>query len=274
MLTLPRINGTKTTQSPWPQAVAKKKNRFFKIVVVPLLLLTITASAIYFVTNYFYQPHFVRYPAFGIDMPVNYEIHGIDVSHHQSVVNWEDVKTMQVKNIQLGFSFIKATEGLGRVDPQFRRNWLKAKEAGMPRGAYHFFIASKSGKAQAENFIETVSLEKGDMPPVLDVEQVNGAAVADIQQRVKDWLNMVQKHYGVKPIIYTNVDFYENFLGEAFDGYPLWVAHYLVKDKPRIQRNWLFWQHNERGRVNGIDSFVDFNVFNGDSSDFKKLLLR
>ena len=201
-------------------------------------------------------------------------MHGIDVSHHQDNIDWDAVKAMQVKNIRIGFAFIKATEGLGRVDNAFRRNWLNAKQAGIPRGAYHFFISSKSGKAQAENFIETINLEKGDLPPVLDIETANGASVEDLQQRVKDWLDIVQQFYKVKPIIYTNVDFYENFLAGKFDDYPLWVAHYLVQNKPRIQRNWIFWQHNEKGHVNGIDANVDFNVFNGDSLAFKKLLLK
>ena len=201
-------------------------------------------------------------------------MHGIDVSHHQDNIDWEAVKAMQVKNIKIGFAFIKATEGLGRVDNTFRRNWFNAKQAGIPRGAYHFFISSKSGKAQAENFIETIDLQKGDLPPVLDIETTNGVSAEDIQQRVKDWLIMVEQFYKVKPIIYTNVDFYENFLAGKFDDYPLWVAHYLVQDRPRIQRNWIFWQHNENGRVNGIDASVDFNVFNGDSLAFRKLLLK
>ena len=85
---------------------------------------------------------------------------------------------------------------------------------------------------------------------------------------------MMEAYYKVKPIIYTNVDFYENFLSDSFDNYPLWIAHYLVQDKPRIKRNWMFWQHNERGHVNGIDAFVDFNVFNGDSTAFSQLLLK
>ncbi len=201
-------------------------------------------------------------------------MHGIDVSHHQDNIEWEAVKAMQVKNIKVGFAFMKATEGLGRVDNTYRRNWFNAKQAGIPRGAYHFFISSKSGKAQAENFIETVNLQKGDLPPVLDIEQTNGASVEDIQQRALDWLNRVEQFYKVKPIIYTNVDFYENFLSGKFDDYPLWVAHYLVPDRPRIQRNWIFWQHNEKGHVNGISANVDFNVFNGDSTDFKKLLIK
>lgn len=241
---------------------------------MPVLLLATAATATYYITTYINRPKFIRYPAFGIDIPINFPMHGIDVSHHQDNIDWTAVKAMQVQKIKIDFAFIKATEGLGRVDDAFRRNWFNVKQAGIPRGAYHFFISSKSGKAQAENFIETIRLEKGDLPPVLDIEQTNGASVEDLQQRVKDWLTMVEQQYKIKPIIYTNVDFYENFLVGKFDDYPLWVAHYLVQDKPRIGRNWIFWQHNEKGHVNGIDANVDFNVFNGDSADFKKLLVK
>jgi lysozyme len=181
---------------------------------------------------------------------------------------------MEVKKVKIKFAFIKATEGIGRIDENFRRNWFNAQKAGVARGAYHFFISSKSGKAQAENFIETVRLQKGDLPPVLDIEQTNGASITDLQQRVSDWLQMVEKKYRVKPVIYTNADFYKTFLSGRFDDYPLWVAHYLVKDKPRISRNWTFWQHNETGHVNGINSFVDFNVFNGDSTAFLNMLVK
>lgn len=254
--------------------MAKKKKTVFKIILVTVIYLTAAAGSIYLITWYLNRPKFVRYPAFGIPIPVNYVIHGIDVSKHQAAIDWEDVSAMQDKNIKIGFTFIKATEGVSNVDIAYRRNWVKAKEAKIPRGAYHFFISSKSGKAQAENFIQTVTLEKGDMPPVLDIEQTNGASVTDLQQRAKDWLVMIEKQYNVKPVIYTNVDFYDNFLAGKFDDYPLWVAHYLVQDKPRIKRKWLFWQHNETGRVNGIDAFVDFNVFNGDSTDFKNLLVK
>lgn len=254
--------------------MAKKKTTAFKVITVSIIYLASAALAIYLITYYLNRPKFVRYAAFGITVPVNYDIHGIDVSHYQAAIDWVAVKNMQDKNIKIGFAFIKATEGLSKVDAVYRRNWFKAGDAKMARGAYHFFVASKSGKAQAQNFIETVVLEKGDMPPVLDIEQTNGASEADIQQRAKDWLTMVEKQYKVKPIIYTNVDFYQNFLAGKFDDYPLWVAHYLVKDKPRIKRNWLFWQHNDGGRVNGINAYVDFNVFNGDSTDFTKLLIK
>ncbi|MCG7859957.1 glycoside hydrolase family 25 protein, partial [Flavihumibacter sediminis] len=102
------------------------------------------------------------------------QIHGIDVSKYQQRINWEAVKAMRAEDVKIGFVFIKATEGLGNMDQQFRRNWKYAREAGLPRGAYHFFIAPKSGAEQAENFIRRVELEKGDLPPVLDVEQTYG----------------------------------------------------------------------------------------------------
>ena len=207
-------------------------------------------------------------------MPSKYNIHGIDVSRYQKTIGWKLVKQMEVQDIRIGFAFMKATEGISNLDAQFRRNWVQAKKAGIPRGAYHFFIASKSGKAQAENFLENVDLQAGDLPPVLDIEQTNGASVTLLQQRVADWLDNVEAAYNVKPIIYTNADFYETFLAGRFDEYPLWVAHYKVKDKPRIKRKWHFWQHSERGRANGISAFVDFNVFSGDSAAFKSLLLQ
>ena len=254
--------------------MAKKKTTAFKVITVSIIYLAAAALAIYLITWFLNKPKFVRYAAFGIPIPVNYQIHGIDVSRYQAAIDWDEVKAMQDKNIKIGFAFIKATEGLSNTDNAYRRNWFKIKEAKIPRGAYHFFIATKSGKAQAENFIQAVTLTKGDLPPVLDIEKTYGASVEDIQQRTKDWLVIIEKQYKVKPIIYTNVDFYENFLAGKFDDYPVWVAHYLAQDKPRIKRNWLFWQHNETGRVNGIDAYVDFNVFNGDSTDFNKILFK
>jgi lysozyme len=253
--------------------MAKKKKNLSRPVFIALITLITLAIASYYISDFFYKPAFVHYKEFGIDLPAKYSIHGIDVSKYQNEISWEDVKQMQVKKIKINFAFIKATEGLGTIDNSFRRNWLNAQKAGIPRGAYHFFISSRSGKAQAENFIETVHLQRGDLPPVLDIEQTNGASISDIQQRVSDWLQVVEKKYKVKPVIYTNADFYRIFLSGRFDDYPLWVAHYLVKDKPRISRSWTFWQHNESGHVNGINSFVDFNVFNGDSTAFEKMLI-
>jgi lysozyme len=216
---------------------------------------------------------FTRYAAFGITIPEEYSIHGIDVSKYQDIIAWEEVKAMRVHDVQMGFVFIKATEGIGNSDPQFRRNWRKAKSNEIVRGAYHFFIASKDGKMQAQNFIKRVDIESGDLPPVLDVEQRNGVSAEQLRKEVRKWLETVEGYYGARPIIYTNVDFYKQYLGSEFDKYPLWVAHYYEQQEPRIKRDWIFWQHNDRGSVNGIIPKVDFNVFNGDSLAFRSILV-
>ena len=253
---------------------SRQKSKSRKIItIIVVAALSITTVLILFQTLSYKKPGFVRYPEFGIAIPENYSIHGIDISKYQSTISWEEVKLMKIKEIQLGFSFMKATEGIGNTDPYFKRNWKKSKDNGIIRGAYHFFIASKDGRMQAENFIKRVELETGDMPPVLDVEQLNGATVTQLKREAKIFLDIVENHYGVRPIIYTNVDFYTRNLGDEFDAYPLWVAHYYQPSHPRIKRGWSFWQHSDEGRVNGINGKVDFNVFNGDSTDFKNLLI-
>ena len=252
----------------------KRANGIYRVLFISVVVLCLVAAGAYYINQRAFRHDFVHYNGFGIDIPVKYPIHGIDVSRHQANIFWPAVCDMTVKDVSLGFTFIKATEGVESMDPQFRRNWLQARKYGITKGAYHFFIASKSGKQQAVNFIRNVPLLPGDLPPVLDIEQTNGVPIADLQQRVADWLDAAEKKYGVKPIIYTYVDFYQHYLQGRFDDYPLWVAHYLVKDKPRISRDWVFWQHSESGHVDGIDGRVDFNVFNGDSTAFEALKIK
>jgi lysozyme len=252
----------------------KKKPSSSKYLFRIFFWLIITCIAVYYAVNFFIIPADVFYPGFQIAIPHGYKIHGIDVSRYQRTINWKQVKDMKDSDVKIGFVFIKATEGVGNVDDQFRRNWLKAEEQNICKGAYHFFIAGKSGKKQAANFIEMVSLKKGDLPPVLDIEQAYGVPAPELKNEIEEWLLIVEKQYGIKPVIYTNIDFYKNYLQNNFDDYPIWIAHYLQPEKPRIERKWSFWQHNENGRVNGIKTPVDFNVFSGDSLDFANFLIK
>jgi lysozyme len=255
-------------------AAKKSRDRTWKI-----LIFCLTASIVVMLCLWTYEwllsrkSAYIRYDEFGIDIPTDYSIHGIDVSKYQRLIDWNSVKAMSVDNVRISFAFIKATEGNINEDKFFARNWKKARLANLTRGAYHFFIATKSGKTQAENFISSVNLEAGDLPPVLDVEQSYGVSTLKLRERVREWLITVEQFYGVRPIIYTNVDFYKQYLQDEFDDYPLWVAHYKNVGKPRIYRDWHFWQYSETGRVNGILSKVDFNVFNGDSTEFRRMLI-
>lgn len=256
--------------------IAQHKRTYIK---EGLMFIAISCIVTYLTFNWYYssvagEPVTDTYTEFGIQIPGNYQIHGIDVSKYQQNVRWEAVKQMKVNDVQLGFAFIKATQGTDRTDDTYSLNWKQAKEASIARGAYHFYNPSQTGKAQAKHFIKTVKLESGDLPPVLDIEVTKGVSSKKLKKELKVWLKEVEEHYKVKPIIYTNAGFYNSILGNDFNDYPLWVAHYQELVQPRVTRNWLFWQHSDRGRVNGIAAAVDFNVFNGDSTAFKALLLK
>ena len=254
---------------------SRKRRRSIRLMFLTVLIaLFIFAIYIGYQWWLYGRARFVQYPEFGISLPEEYPIHGIDVSKYQQLIAWDAVSAMQVKKIRLGFVFIKATEGIGNIDPQFRRNWKRSKDAGMIRGAYHFFLPTKDGRMQAENFIRAVNLEAGDLPPVLDIEQAYGVPKEVIKNEMKEWLTIIETNYNVKPIIYTNIDFYKLNLGSDFDDYPLWVAHYYQPRQPKIKRDWVFWQHNDNGRVNGVLSPVDFDVFSGDSAAFSQLLIK
>lgn len=221
-----------------------------------------------------YPFHYKEYKHFGIRIPHGYRVHGIDVSRYQKRVDWRRVKKMQVGSISIMFAFIKATEGSWLKDPEFEKNWENARSAGIIRGAYHFFLPDISPRDQALRFTKTVRLRSGDLPPVVDVEETRGMAKTQIQKNTKIFLDLLEKAYKVRPILYTNKDFYKrHFAGhEDFKGYRFWIAHYHVADfdMPSDEK-WHFWQHSDRGTVNGINERVDFNVFNGDSVALRKL---
>ncbi len=216
---------------------------------------------------------YIHYTEFGIGLPENYSIHGIDVSHYNDEINWPLVRSMRVNNITLQFAFIKATEGTDQEDEWFEANWKNCKQNQIIRGAYHYFISGEDGGLQAKYFISKVRLEPGDLPPVLDIEDLGHTSPAAMTAELKKFLKTLEDNYHTKPIIYSGSDFYNHYLSRDFSDYPLWVAHYGGVQQPRIGREFQFWQHNDSGHVNGINSIVDFNVFNGDSTQLTKMLL-
>ena len=261
------------TQGKSNIAIRLMGKHFWKILGLVTLGMLLFSIALYiYNARHHKDAYFAHYKEFGIDLPENFQIHGIDVSHHQGKINWPMVKSMESQQVKIGFVFIKATEGYSLVDKSFTDNWFQAGLAGIPRGAYHFFIAGKSGALQAGNFIHHVPKEQGTLPPVIDIEQRYGVAPALFRKELQIMLDTLEHYYKQRPIIYTYASFYNDYLAGHFDDYPLWVAHYFELKSPRIHRDWLFWQHSEKGHVYGIKREVDFNVFDGDSSDFKKLV--
>jgi len=188
---------------------------------------------------------------------------GLDVSEYQGKISWSYVDTLEQK-YPLHFVFIRATVGSDRKDLEFKRNWLGAKENKMIRGAYHYYRPNENSFEQAELFIKTVTLKKGDLPPVLDIERLpENQSLERLKIGLKRWLTTVEMHYGVKPIIYTGEKYYDDFLKEEFSDYLFWIANYNFY-REKIQDDWLFWQFTEKATVPGIDYKVDVNIYNGD----------
>ncbi len=197
----------------------------------------------------------------------DYEIHGIDVSHYQGNIDWDKVTKQNIK-----FVFIKATEGRTMQDVRFHENWQALKDRNIISSAYHFFRPTISASAQAENFTQLVELNAGDLPPVLDVEVLDGVSPAELREGMTIWLNRAEKHYGIPPIIYTNLKFYNAHIKGHLDNYPLWIARYnYIPPDLSGPQEWQFWQYGNKGQISGINGDVDFNVFCSNQADLDSL---
>ena len=198
------------------------------------------------------------------------EHQGIDVSHFQGTVDWS-----KVHGAGKTFAFVKATEGIDLLDSQFATNWEGTQAAGLVRGAYHFFQPGDDPITQAEFFMSNVELAPGDLAPVLDVELSSGVDATTLQANIKTWLETVETAYGVTPILYTDVNFANEFLSSGFGKYPLWIADY-EETAPEAVGSWLdwdFWQYSDSGQVDGVDGDVDLDEFQGTVAQWEGLLV-
>ena len=200
-----------------------------------------------------------------------YPIKGFDVSHHQGEINWKKISPQQYQ-----FVYLKATEGGDYQDDQFQNYWLKAREQGLHVGAYHFFRLCRDGAIQAQNFIATVPNKPDALPPVMDLEYdsncINTYTREQLIKQIQIMHDQLQSHYGKQPIFYTSKTFYNIVLSGAFKDTPIWIREY--KDQPDLKdgRKWTFWQHSNRGKVQGIEKPVDLNVFYGNTQTWQHFL--
>lgn len=239
--------------------------------------LAISAGYIWFFYLFFVSPYGFRWRALYGDVtyPEGYEIHGIDISHHQGRIDWEKLKDEgMIDKHPVRFVMIKATEGSTQIDENFTDNFHQAREYGFTRGAYHFYSVHSSARDQAQFFLKQVKLENGDLPPVLDVEhKPKQQTDQEFKTSVLQWLEIVEQHYQVKPILYTYYKFKMQYLNDSiFDQYPYWIAHYYV-DSVEYRGRWKFWQHTDAGRLPGIKGPVDFNIYNGSYYDLRQMTI-
>lgn len=229
-------------------------------------LIVVVFSGVFY--YFFIRPYAYRWKpcygmkGYGVCMPHGYKVHGIDISHYQGDINWKMLEQTRQGQFPVQFIFMKATEGGDYSDKRFVANFDSAKAHGFIRGAYHFYNPKTDVNKQADFFINSVKLEPGDLPPVLDIEK-KGKDMKKLQADLKLWLRKVEEHYGVKPIIYASYKFKTKYLNDSvFNSYPYWIAHYYV-DSVYYKGDWKFWQHTDVGTLPGIKEQVDLNVFNG-----------
>lgn len=209
------------------------------------------------------------------ERPSDYEVHGIDVSKYQGTIDWN-----AARQDGTAFAYIKATEGGDMLDDRFHENWRGAREAGIPRGAYHFYYWCRPGIEQARWFIENVPRDPYALPPVLDIEWTPYSPTCtrappreEIVRETTIFMDALERHYGVRPIIYAPIDIHRERLVGTFPNHQFWLRG--VRDHPRKNyptRDFTFWQYTESATVAGIRGPVDKNAFAGTARDWRRWL--
>lgn len=256
--------------------MVRSRSLVFRSAVLALSVLLVGCSALSFDEEPVRTARVRKGADFEIRQPSKTAVEGIDVSYFQEAVNWNAVKGDNIR-----FAYIKATEGGDRVDERFADNYVGAAQAGVLRGAYHFWYHCRSGAEQAAWYIQNVPRDPNALPPVLDIEWTPTSPTctkrppaAQLHADMQAFLDTVEAYYGKRPVIYTTIDFFEDRLADgAFSNYPLWVRSTAAEPHERYgSRPWHFWQYTSTGRVAGINGKADRNVFNGSEAAFQQFL--
>jgi lysozyme len=184
---------------------------------------------------------------------------GIDVSHHQGRIDWQKLPAQGVD-----LAYIKATEGGDHRDSRFIENWTAAHQAGIRRGAYHFFTFCRSGADQAANFIASVPVDADALPPAVDLEYLgncsNQMSREAFQAELATFIERVEARYQKPVLLYLTAEFDKDFgISSRFDR-PLWLRNLIFE--PRFgDHPWQVWQMSNFRRLEGIDGRVDWNVW-------------
>jgi lysozyme len=191
-------------------------------------------------------------------IPEGYASVGIDVSHHQGKIDWEELMIDKGFDTIVDFVYCKVTEGADHLDTQWERNREKLNEMGVLNGAYHYFSTKTPPRPQAAHFLAHWDERDIDLPPVLDVED-EGFSDEDLIAKMQIWLTEVERVSGRRPVIYTSLNFYETKFRNRFPGYKFWLAAYSREPQYMTDEDVIHWQFSEKGDLPGVGK-VDVNV--------------
>lgn len=195
--------------------------------------------------------------------PGNQPFDGIDISKHNGVIDWDEIGG----NKHVKFVYIKATEGSNyRHTHYYRANMMEAHRRGLKVGSYHYLLLNRPVKEQFEHFKTVAKKADQDLIPMIDVEDTASCPVARVREVVKEFADLVEKHYGCRPMIYTNVSYFNTRLGLAFKSYPLCIASYSRQPALTSKTDWVLWQFTDNGRSPGMREAIDLSRFGGKHS--------
>ena len=187
-------------------------------------------------------------------------VHGIDMSHYQGEVFWETVGD----NTKMAYVYLKATEGGDRIDPRFERNIELAHRYGLKVGSYHFFRPKTPLNLQLQNFTTQCLPGEQDLIPMIDVETTGNLPTSEFCDSLMNFLGMIETAYHQKPLVYTFRNFYNRHLQGRLNDYQLMIAMY-TEEEPVLadERDITLWQYTGKGRIVGVNGYVDKSRFLG-----------
>ncbi len=187
-------------------------------------------------------------------------VHGIDLSHYQGQVFWETVG----ENTKMAYVYLKATEGGDRIDSYFERNIDLAHRYGLKVGSYHFYRPKTPQEVQLRNFMTQCLPGEQDLIPMVDVETTANLPVEEFCDSLQKFLHLMEGAYRQKPLVYTYRNFYNKHLVGKLDDYQLMIAMY-TDEEPELAdgRDYTLWQYTAKGRIVGINGYVDKSRFMG-----------
>ncbi len=187
-------------------------------------------------------------------------IHGIDLSHYQGDVFWEQIG----ENAKMAYVYLKATEGGNNIDEKYRRNIELAHQNGLKVGSYHFYRARIPQEIQLRNFMAQCRPEDQDLLPMIDIETRSGLPVEEFVDSVFKFLQLIESAYRQKPLIYTGANFYDhNFAGKLSE-YKIMIAQYTQREPVLTDgRDITLWQYTGKGHINGVNGHIDKSRFMG-----------
>ena len=187
-------------------------------------------------------------------------IHGIDMSHYQGDVFWERIGD----NAKMAYVYLKATEGGSRIDSKYKQNIDLAHRYGLKVGSYHFYRPKISQEQQLANFMTQCRPGDQDLLPMIDIETRGGLGKKEFCDSLFKFLDLVEKAYNQKPLLYTYANFYNVNLSGLLDGYKLMIAQY-TRSEPVLNDGfeYIMWQYTGKGHLDGINGYVDKSRFMG-----------